>query len=99
MINYSAPPEKEQIHQPADQMPYWAIGRMLMTDGTHWFVGTGSLIQPQYVLTAAHVVHGKTAGTITFAYDVNDNNGNPGRTVQIARAAIPTKYGQQGWDI
>ncbi|HEY4027654.1 MAG TPA: trypsin-like serine protease, partial [Candidatus Dormibacteraeota bacterium] len=98
-VHYGAPPEKEQIHSPAEQSPFWAIGRLLMSDGAHWYVGSGSLIAPAFVLTAGHVLQGKVAGTVTFGYDITDLAGNATRTVAIAAAAIPANYGVQGWDI
>jgi len=99
-FNYSTPPEKEKIIDPSSQFPCWAIGRMVMTSGPAAWVGTGSLFHPEHVLTAAHVLHGKTAGTITFAYDVGDAPGNAKRTVAILAGAVPQSYpGTPGWDI
>lgn len=99
-VHYSIPPAKELIIDPSNQFPSWAIGRMVMTNGPAAWVGTGSLIHTELIITAAHVVAGKTAGTISFGYDVDDIPGSNQRTRQIAAAAVPQLYGQQpGWDI
>src|SRR5262249_26893472 len=98
-VTYGALPEKEQIHQPSNEAPFAAIGRMLMTDGIHQYLGTGSLVRPTYVLTAGHVLHNKTGGTISFGYDRRDIPGSNARTVALHSAAIPAAYGTAGWDI
>ena len=51
-------------------------------------------------ITAAHVLNGKTAGTITFANTLDDVSGNAKRAIQIAGVAIPKAYSNaQGWDV
>lgn len=90
-VSYGPPPYKEPIQQPMDQEPFCAIGRMRMSDGTHWYAGTGSLITKRYIITAAHVLANKTGGMISFGFELGDN-GNGARTVNIARAAIPAAY-------
>ncbi len=100
-VHYTDPPLKEPVSNPADEAPWCAIGRTRMTDGKgSWLLGTGALFGDQLVLTAAHVLNGKRAGTITFANVPGDVSGNAKRTVQIAGVAIPNAYSNaQGWDV
>lgn len=102
MDHYTEPPLKEPIPNPTDEAPWCAIGQTRMTDGKgNWFVGTGALFAGQLVLTAAHVVHGKTSGSITFAAKPGDST-NGKRTAPITGVAIPEAYAQGtqwGWDI
>jgi V8-like Glu-specific endopeptidase len=100
MIHYATPPEKELIpNELAKDAPYNAIAFIEMQDAVGGWVGSGSLINPQYVLTAAHVLAGKLSGRVTFAYDVNVGD-NASRQRPIAAACIPAKYpGTPGWDI
>ena len=66
-VHYIDPPLKEPISKPADEAPWCAIGRTRMTDGKgSWYLGTGALFGDQAgAPAAAHVLNGKTAGTIT----------------------------------
>jgi V8-like Glu-specific endopeptidase len=100
--HYRKPPEKERIsnQMAKGEAPYTAIAFIEMLDagGMGW-VGSGSLIAPQFVLTAAHVLAGKVSGQVTFAYDM-DVQDNAQRRVVITAACIPATYpGTAGWDI
>ena len=100
-VHYSSPPQKELIaNELAKDAPFSAIAFIEMIDaGNQGWVGSGSLISAEYVLTAAHVLRGKVAGRASFAYDVNVAD-NAKRQVAIGAACIPAKYlAQPGWDI
>ena len=100
MNTYGTLLERERVHLPAQAAPHCAIGRILVTNGRDWFVGTGALVRPRYVITAAHVLANATGGTITFGYDDGDTTGNAKRTVSLHRAAIPAAYPRQpGTDV
>jgi V8-like Glu-specific endopeptidase len=73
------------------------IAQLNGQNATHTWTGTAELIDPEYVLTAAHCLEGATAISVTFGASPNQSaTANQKLTYQVMAACIPTQHAMGG---